>query len=230
MKKLISAALGLIAFASASIVNAASIAPGTYLLQNHPDGNQAPPEYGLRLDGLTGSGVYTFDFNSGNMTLTWDDLAGTIHISGTAVGNQDGEIWTVDFTYDTGITQVANGGADDIVVDSTGHHVNFGTLSSSTHGNFDLRAHGKNNGAGNTFIFGDEGGAGHRGFAGLSGWGWLDYRTSESIDSMTPAGAWIGSDTSLTSDWLFTAVPVPAAVWLFGSGLIGLVGFARRKA
>ena len=25
------------------------------------------------------------------------------------------------------------------------------------------------------------------------------------------------------------AVPVPAAVWLFGSGLIGLVGLARRK-
>lgn len=27
-----------------------------------------------------------------------------------------------------------------------------------------------------------------------------------------------------------TAVPVPAAVWLFGSGLLGLVGYARRKA
>jgi len=26
-----------------------------------------------------------------------------------------------------------------------------------------------------------------------------------------------------------TVVPVPAAAWLFGSGLIGLVGFARRK-
>jgi len=26
-----------------------------------------------------------------------------------------------------------------------------------------------------------------------------------------------------------TAVPVPAAVWLFGSGLIGLMGIARRK-
>lgn len=26
-----------------------------------------------------------------------------------------------------------------------------------------------------------------------------------------------------------TAVPIPAAVWLFGSGLIGLAGFARRK-
>jgi hypothetical protein len=27
-----------------------------------------------------------------------------------------------------------------------------------------------------------------------------------------------------------TVVPVPAAVWLFGSGLIGLAGFARRKS
>ncbi len=26
-----------------------------------------------------------------------------------------------------------------------------------------------------------------------------------------------------------SAVPVPAAVWLFGSGLIGLLGLARRK-
>jgi len=24
-------------------------------------------------------------------------------------------------------------------------------------------------------------------------------------------------------------VPVPAAVWLFGSGLLGLAGFARRR-
>ena len=27
-----------------------------------------------------------------------------------------------------------------------------------------------------------------------------------------------------------TVVPIPAAVWLFGSGLIGLIGVARRKA
>jgi len=26
-----------------------------------------------------------------------------------------------------------------------------------------------------------------------------------------------------------SAVPVPAAVWLFGSGLMGLLGLARRK-
>ena len=33
-------------------------------------------------------------------------------------------------------------------------------------------------------------------------------------------------------NWLVrsvSAVPIPAAIWLFGSGLLGLVGFARRK-
>ena len=28
---------------------------------------------------------------------------------------------------------------------------------------------------------------------------------------------------------VFSPVPIPAAVWLFGSGLLGLVGMARRK-
>ena len=38
-----------------------------------------------------------------------------------------------------------------------------------------------------------------------------------------------GSGTN-QSDWYISApIPVPAAVWLFGSGLIGLVGVARRK-
>lgn len=35
------------------------------------------------------------------------------------------------------------------------------------------------------------------------------------------------SDAS--SIWRISAVPVPASVWLFGSGLIGLIGLARRK-
>lgn len=28
----------------------------------------------------------------------------------------------------------------------------------------------------------------------------------------------------------FNPVPIPAAVWLFGSGLLGLIGFAKRKS
>ena len=33
----------------------------------------------------------------------------------------------------------------------------------------------------------------------------------------------------VSSDFGETVIPIPAAVWLFGSGLIGLVGVARRK-
>lgn len=39
----------------------------------------------------------------------------------------------------------------------------------------------------------------------------------------------IGSGNSLTV-LNISAVPVPGAVWLFGSGLLGLIGLARRKA
>ena len=38
-----------------------------------------------------------------------------------------------------------------------------------------------------------------------------------------------GDSVSVTSRFEVEAVPVPAAVWLFGSGLLGLVGIARRK-
>ena len=34
----------------------------------------------------------------------------------------------------------------------------------------------------------------------------------------------------ISTDIVNTVVPVPAAVWLFGSGLLGLVGVARRRA
>ena len=40
-------------------------------------------------------------------------------------------------------------------------------------------------------------------------------------------GVFIG--TSFAIDGTLTAVPVPAAVWLFSSGLIGLIGVVRRR-
>ena len=38
-----------------------------------------------------------------------------------------------------------------------------------------------------------------------------------------------GAFNGFNANFDFTVVPVPAAVWLFGSGLLGLVGVARRK-
>jgi hypothetical protein len=37
------------------------------------------------------------------------------------------------------------------------------------------------------------------------------------------------TDAVLTLGLTPTAIPIPAAVWLFGSGLLGLIGVARRK-
>jgi hypothetical protein len=59
-----------------------------------------------------------------------------------------------------------------------------------------------------------------------------------SISSTNPSlettpGTWIFSANTLGANLTWssssTVVPVPPAVWLFGSGLIGLVGIARRK-
>ena len=30
--------------------------------------------------------------------------------------------------------------------------------------------------------------------------------------------------------WMVATVPIPATIWLFGSGLLGLIGLARRKS
>jgi hypothetical protein len=38
-----------------------------------------------------------------------------------------------------------------------------------------------------------------------------------------------GSATSATLTWTPTAVPLPAAVWLLGSALLGLAGVSRRR-
>lgn len=40
----------------------------------------------------------------------------------------------------------------------------------------------------------------------------------------------VSDESNIVNASMFNPVPVPAAVWLFGSGLIGLIGAARRKA
>ena len=53
--------------------------------------------------------------------------------------------------------------------------------------------------------------------------------------NMSDGGQYYCSKSSKGYAWAVqsgdvSAIPVPAAVWLFGSGLLGLIGFARRKA
>lgn len=62
-------------------------------------------------------------------------------------------------------------------------------------------------------------------FSALSFAALLDPNLSWQIDYLTDA---IGT-TDVVRLSVVSAVPVPPAVWLFGSGLIGLIGLARRK-
>jgi len=76
---------------------------------------------------------------------------------------------------------------------------------------------------------------------GFYAWSWLrDHEESWSYDDVsgipveggdlseyTALGAWVVATSTFTP--LPSAVPIPPALWLFGSGLIGLIGMARRK-
>lgn len=55
----------------------------------------------------------------------------------------------------------------------------------------------------------------------------LDYRTT--IEQGSPTGIGGVQFEYHFEGTVVSAVPVPAAVWLFGSGLLGLIGFARRQ-
>jgi len=46
---------------------------------------------------------------------------------------------------------------------------------------------------------------------------------------MATGGPFAGNNANFNLKGTLAVVPVPAAVWLFGSGLLGLVGIARRK-
>ena len=91
-------------------ISAANAAIITHTLVDHPDGSEAPPVYGLRLDGLfdgNANDVYTFSFVE--VTMTIDTDADTVNIAGELLGGSEGEgedrdtTWFLDFTYDTNI-------------------------------------------------------------------------------------------------------------------------------
>ncbi len=211
---------------------AMAIDPGTYKLGNHPDGNAAPPFYGLRLDKLydvagDSNDLFTFDFDNAQSTMFLDYDGTDIRIHGVAFGGLDtgsvhdpdnSGLWDIDFTY----KDVSGAPGDDDLIAGGGPHT--GTITAlfnsvggpiSSGDEFDLTE--KTNGAGLAFRFGDEDDDnGHRGFDGLSGWGWLK----------------VDGDHTPSQDWLFTAtklpVPEPGTYLMLGTMLM-LGAYAGRR-
>ncbi len=189
-----------------------TLAPdGTYRLHNHPAGNAAPPFYGLRLDGLVGGDAddtFTFDFDHPQSDMTMVVDGSTIQIAGVAFGGLDignaydpalSGVWQVEFTYEN----VMNAsGDDDLLVDAPHAGTNTGTITQlfGAGETFDLTDVADSSGM--SFRLGNEDDdGGHRGFAGISGWGWTIH-----------SGA---SHHIKASDWLFTAeLTVPPGCYM----------------
>lgn len=212
---------------AAAAVSANPVANGTYRLHNHPDGNQLPPPYGLRIDELynptTGHDVFTFDFDAVGSSVFMDVTNTTIHIYGTALGGRDNgsgyfadvynTFYTFDFLYNVGVGMVP--GDDDRQVDGP-NHSNFGFITRLAGPTTQLTD--ERGGNPNSFRLGDEDNdLGHRGYNGISGWGWL---------SIPVAGAPVRHVESM--DWLFTAqlIPTPGTAALAG---LGLLAAGRRR-
>lgn len=228
-------ALGTATLGAAQMAVAVGITGGTYTLDNHPDGVASTPFYGLRLDGLlTGNSddIYTFNFSEGgaSMSLNYDDVNQTIQISGTAYGGLDQgstydqpEQFAIDFTY-RNVQQVA--GDDDLWVDASQAGNSTGTITRQSTGDiFNLTDFAGANAF--SFRLGDgDDNLGHRGHAGISGWGWVNH---------APAPADPGYKPHLySSDWLFTAkpTPVPESPWTMGVLAVmgsGLIALKRRQ-
>ncbi len=63
---------------------------------------------------------------------------------------------------------------------------------------------------------------------------WQDGTSDTDVDMIWNAGLYLNTDyaTPGVVAWVSyapSAVPLPAAVWLFGSGILGLIGFSKRK-
>lgn len=170
------------------------------------------------------------------MTATFDDTGlGEVTLTISNVGLVDAE-FVSGFYFNVGNGIDATGlafnhvsGDSYMALHTDNPATNSGTLKADGDGYFDIRFQ-YDTSAGSTFGFGEESvykitgtGLDALDFAFLSapGGGTGSWAAAAHVQGI---GAGAGG-----SGWIGAPVPVPAAAWLFGSGLIGLVGVARRK-
>lgn len=204
--------LTILILSTLSLANAAQVVPGQYLLLDHPDGQLFKSDgvpYGLRLDefanfgtggdGSVGAKTFSTQANGVSAILNWDGGA-IATITGTLNRNSNDSVWDVIYTL-TGVSAVAgvNGG-----------FVASGGSGILTNGLDQIILTGVLDGSDVFRALGD----GHR----LPG-------NSEQV-----ARGWL-SPNGTTNDWLvqLTPVPIPAALPLLISGLLGFSFFSRRN-
>ena len=223
MKKLIQVNLLVLLLLSSASAFAVALNDGTYRLLDHPDAAltdlQGP--YGLRMDSLTppdGAGP-TFSVNTNGALVLLVLDGDTATISGRIWNNATSSLWEVSQTYE-GLTPVAGPEAGVFTTDESA----ASQIVLTDPGNILHTFLPKSDGSASMRMIAD----GHRcDEPTTSGGSCID-----GLDTIVMRG-WFDLDPhdGTTNDWLVQAqlVPLPAAVWLFISGLGMLVGVARRR-
>ena len=233
------AALAIAGTANAAINPGSDYAEGGELILSVWD-NASSTSYTLDLGVATrefnGEGTYVYDlsadqnwmeFTAGAEAMTWD-VVGSDRDS--AVPSSNGYMTTAQIDADAAVTAV-------------GYNV-FNTLQTNIEQYAQaLDGIGGDYAANESYFIAGGDYAGSTGtwgsFAGNIAFATATYGESMEFWNMTTSGnnrRKVGEYEKLAGKWtladnklVYTAVPVPAAVWLFGSSLIGLVGVARRR-
>lgn len=204
---------------SLSASHAAIIQGQEYFLLDHPDSaltnSQGP--YGLRLDSLAppvGAGpTFSTQLGGASVKLVWDGLIA--NIVGTLYNNTTMSLWQVSQTL-TNIVAIPGGfksTAGELVLTDPDNNVFVYTAVPD--------------GSGNVFKADDSGHrcGGHDDCGPLIARGWLLPKVGDFEKD------YYGKDFHGTNDWLvqLTPVPVPAALPLLISGLLGFSLLARKR-
>ncbi len=190
----------------------------TFSLDNHPDGNAAPPAYGLRMDGMMGA-ITVFSFIDVQLTVTDNTMNGgdiSMSISGLVEGGEvvggvfaDPELYNLNFNYISNVEEF-NGGWRVLGVNNA---LNTGSITPINGDAEDVFPVVDNDN--NAFIFAPDG---HRLDNDNTSWvgqGWLTTNQN-------------GQDSPGTQDWLFTGtlIPAPGSAALLA---LGGIAAARRR-
>lgn len=157
-------------------------------------------------------GLNTYTYTGANTTITLDiDLTGTLNnASGSSFTNISADIYVIDPADLNGMPFTdLSGSFGEGIFPIAETSVSIGGSDPAT----DSLSLTLNNG--------DE----------FSIWAilFVDAGNGDSAQAMNSLDLTFSSNTGLVSTAQVSAVPVPAAVWLFGSGLLGLIAVARRK-
>ncbi|MEM1222451.1 MAG: PEP-CTERM sorting domain-containing protein [Verrucomicrobiota bacterium] len=248
MDKCIQRILGL---SAALLANTLTGAITVFELADHPDGNQTPPTYGLRLDGLDGNNSKEFTFSFGDsspfssteVNLFYDDVANTIRIFGEVYGGEDiGTIWNpnalgrweVDFTYSVNVTGSVTATTSSLIVDRDSPN-NKGTITFlegtgfSKGETFNLTDEGGPKNNMDSFLFLSDGDRLIGDDSTIVGRGWLNHAPAPQ------AAPTKYKHHVAASDWIFIVkdqgivIPEPSTYTLIFAIFAGFIGLSRRR-